>query len=120
MKSFEKSRRMIILTAFATAASFIVTPQSCLAADAGKLIPLEIKLPAAAFKGTPPNIQTNSYTEPYSEAPPAPLMVPADAKNLAPAAKLSTSSSYGGDKLAQLVDGDKEASAQSIVILKQG
>jgi hypothetical protein len=90
------------------------------AADAPKLIPLETKLPAAAFKGTPANVPTNSYTEPYSEAPPAALMIPADATNLAPAAKLTTSSTYNADKLNQLVDGDKEASEQSVVILKKG
>ncbi len=89
-------------------------------ADAAKMVPLETKLPAAAFKGTPANIPTNTYTEPYSEAPPPALMIPADATNLAPAAKLTTSSTYNADKLNQLVDGDKEASEQSVVILKKG
>jgi len=40
------------------------------------MVPLDVTLPGAAFKGTPTNIQTNSYTEPYSDAPPAPMMVP--------------------------------------------
>jgi hypothetical protein len=93
---------------------------SAKAADAGKMVPLDTKLPAAAFKGTPANIPTNTYTEPYSEAPPPALMIPEDAKNLAPAAKLTTSSTYNADKLSQLVDGDKEASEQSVVILKKG
>src|SRR5436190_21461831 len=93
--------------------------QAPIAAETSKLVPLEIKIPAAAFKGTPAQIATNTYTEPFSEAPPPPLMVPDDAKNLAPLAKLTTSSTYGADKLAQLVDGDKEASEQSVVLLKK-
>src|ERR1051326_8348010 len=92
-----------------------------LAADSDKRVPLEIKLPAAAFKGTPANIQTNSYTEPFSEAPPAPTMVPPGLTNLALAAKLTTSSpTVLGGSLAQIVDGDKEASEGSVILLKKG
>ena len=112
---FSKHRVSLTLLAFTTSFCF-----SLKAADAPKMVPLETKLPAAAFKGTPANIPTNTYTEPYSEAPPPAVMIPADAKNLAPAAKLTTSSSYNADKLNQLVDGDKEASEQSVVILKKG
>ena len=31
------------------------------------LVPLDLNLPQAAFKGTPQNIQTNTYTEPYPD-----------------------------------------------------
>src|SRR3954464_10898479 len=76
---------------------------ACMAA-ADQMVPLDVKLPGAAFKGTPTNVQTNSYTEPYSDAPPAPLMVPEGLKNLAPAAKLSTSSTnVSVDKLSKIV-----------------
>jgi len=85
------------------------------------MIALDVKLPAAAFKGTPANIQTNSYTEPYSEAPPAPLMVPAGLENLAKTAKLSCSSSnVMNGPIDKLIDGDKEASETSIVLLRKG
>ena len=81
-------------------------------------VPLDVKLPGAAFKGTPTNVQTNSYTEPYSDAPPAPLMVPEGLKNLAPAAKLSTSSTnVSVDKLSKIVDGDKEAADGSVAVV---
>ena len=62
------------------------------AAVAENMVPLEIKLPGASFKGTPKDIQPSSYTEPYRDAPSAPMMVPPGLKNLAPSAKLSTSS----------------------------
>ena len=91
---------------------------SVLAAD---MVPLDIKLPAAAFKGTPANIQTNSYTEPYSEAPPAPLMVPAGLENLAKTAKLTCSSSnVMNGPLDKLIDGDKEANESSVVLIRKG
>jgi hypothetical protein len=90
-----------------------------LAAD--KMVPLDIKLPGAAFKGTPTNIQTNSYTEPYSDAPPAPMMVPEGLINLAPSAKLSSSSTnVSSEKLSKIVDGDKEAAEPSVILLRKG
>ena len=42
--------------------------QNLRAAD-GDLVPLTLKLPAEAFKGTPKDIKTNSYTEPYPDKP---------------------------------------------------
>jgi len=89
---------------------------------AENMVPLDVKLPGASFKGTPPaNMPTNSYTEPYSDAPPAPLMVPPGLQNLAPKSKLTTSSSnVMNGPLEKLVDGDKEPSETSIVLLKKG
>src|SRR5947209_11503252 len=49
------------------------------------LVPLDLKLPSPAFKGTPKDIQLSSYVEPLSDKPRAPFMVPAGLKNLAPA-----------------------------------
>src|SRR5215471_12539740 len=54
-------------------------------------VPLEIKLPAPAFKGTPKDIQLSSYVEPLSDKPRPAMMVPPGLKNLAPTAKLSSS-----------------------------
>src|SRR5947209_7580818 len=42
----------------------------------GDLVPLAIKLPAPAFKGTPKDIQLSSYVEPLSDKPRPPMMVP--------------------------------------------
>jgi hypothetical protein len=91
----------------------------CMAEDK---VPLDVKLPGASFKGTPPaSLATNSYTEPYSEKPPAPLMVPAGLKNLAAKAKLSCSSSnVMNGPLDKLIDGDKEPSEGSVVVLRKG
>ena len=56
------------------------------------MVPLVLKLPAPAFKGTPKDIQTNSYTEPYDPSKPRPLMmVPPGLKNLAPGSKITSS-----------------------------
>ena len=91
-------------------------------AAGGELVPLVIKLPTPAFKGTPKDIQTNSYTEPYDPSKPrAPMMVPPDLKNLAPGSKMTCSDkNVATDILAKLTDGDKDASDQSIIFLRKG
>src|SRR3954466_14594637 len=106
------SLRTLLTIAALSSASFVF------AAD---MVPLDVKLPGAAFKGTPANIQTNSYTEPYSDAPPAAMMVPAGLENLAKNAKLTCSSSnVMNGPLDKLIDGDKEATETSIVLLRKG
>ena len=92
------------------------------ATPAGEMVPLVLKLPAPAFKGTPKDIQTNSYTEPYDPSKPRPLMmVPPGLKNLAPGSKLTSSDkNVAADSLAKLIDGDKDASDQSIIFLRKG
>jgi hypothetical protein len=91
------------------------------AQSAENLVPLNLKLPAPAFKGTPKDIQLSSYVEPLSDKPRAPMMVPAGLKNLAPGAKITCSDkNAAADALAKIVDGDKEASEQSIIYLRKG
>src|SRR5947199_5749175 len=88
---------------------------------AGGLVPLEIKLPAPAFKGTPKDIQLSDYVEPLSDKPRPPMMVPPGLKNLAPTAKITASDANATpETLAKIVDGDKEASDQSIIFLRKG
>jgi hypothetical protein len=95
--------------------------QSAFAADSGDKVPLMIKLPAPAFKGTPKDIQLSSYVEPLSDKPRAPMMVPAGLKNLAPGAKITCSDKNAtAEALAKVTDGDKEASEQSIIYLRKG
>src|SRR5256714_1277759 len=90
------------------------------AAD-GDLVPLTLKLPAEAFKGTPKDIKTNSYTEPYPDKPRPPMMVPSGLKNLAKDSKLSSSDKNATQEmLGKIVDGDKESSDQSIIFLRKG
>lgn len=91
------------------------------AADADGKVPLILQLPAPAFKGTPKDIQLSSYVEPLSDKPRPPMLVPPGLKNLAPEAKLSSSDKNAqSDTLAKIVDGDKEASDQSIIFLRKG
>lgn len=86
------------------------------------LEPLILKLPGAAFKGTPKNIETNTYTEPYDPDKIRPaLMVPHGLKNLARNAKATSSDKGISDSLLVKVnDGDKEPSEQSIIFLRKG
>jgi len=91
------------------------------AADAGDNVPLTLKLPAPAFKGTPKDMQVGPNVEPVSDKPRPPMMVPPGLKNIAPGSKITCSDkNVPADNLAKLTDGDKEASDQSIIFLRKG
>ena len=91
------------------------------AAASGDMVPLVLKLPDPAFKGTPKDIPLGPNIEPLSEKPRPPMMVPAGLKNIAPGSKLTSSDKNAtADTLAKLTDGDKEASEQSIIYLRKG
>jgi hypothetical protein len=78
------------------------------------MVPLEIKLPAPAFKGTPKDIQLSSYVEPLSDKPRPPMMVPPGLKNLASGAKVTSSDANATpETLAKITD-------QSIIFLRKG
>src|SRR5215470_6172098 len=98
--------------------------QVAIGADApagGDMVPLNLKLPAPAFKGTPKDIQLSAYVEPLSDKPRPPMMVPPGLKNLASGAKLTSSDANATpETLAKITDGDKEASDQSIIFLRKG
>jgi hypothetical protein len=88
---------------------------------AGGMVPLMLKLPAPAFKGTPKDIPLSSFVEPLSDKPRAPMMVPAGLSNLAKGNKMTCSDKNAtADALAKLTDGDKEASEESIIYLRKG
>jgi hypothetical protein len=90
------------------------------AASADK-VPLIIKLPAPAFKGTPRDLQVGPNVEPLSDKPRPPMMVPPGLVNLAPGSKITCSDkNVPADSLAKLTDGDKDASDQSIIFLRKG
>ncbi|SPE62456.1 Coagulation factor 5/8 type domain protein [Verrucomicrobia bacterium] len=85
------------------------------------LVPLQLKLPAPGFQGTPKDLVLSSFVEPPSDKPRAPMMVPPGLVNLAPGSKLTASDKNAtAEMLAKLTDGDKEASDQSIVFLRKG
>src|SRR5215510_6251492 len=72
---------------------------------AADLVPLDLKLPAPAFRGTPTEIQTNSYTEPYSDKLRPAFMVPPGLKNVASGAKLlSSDTNATPESLAKIMD----------------
>ena len=85
------------------------------------MVPLALKLPAPAFKGTPKDLQLGPNVEPLSDKPRPPMMVPPGLKNIAPGSKITCSDkNVTADNLAKLTDGDKEASDQSIIFLRKG
>ncbi len=88
---------------------------------AGDLVPLQIKLPAAAFLGTPSDSPGNSDVEKPSGKPRPPLMVPRGVSNVALGKSVTSSDTNQlAADLAKITDGDKEASEQSVVLLHRG
>src|SRR5882724_1959971 len=124
MKMFRnQSRRFSFVLALPIAVCFagFMLMQAAVAADDSSQVPLVIKLPAPAFKGTPKDIQLSAYVEPLSDKPRPPMMVPPGLKNIAPSAKITCSDKNAtADALAKITDGDKEASEQSIIYLRKG
>jgi len=105
---------------FAACAPAADPPQAQPAASDGT-VPLAIKLPAPAFKGTPKDQVIGPNVEPLSDKPRPAMMVPAGLKNVAPGSKITCSDkNVPADSLAKLTDGDKDASDQSIIFLRKG
>jgi hypothetical protein len=96
-------------------------PKDKPAAAAGAMVPLDLKLPQPAFKGTPKDQQFGPIVEPLSDKPRPAMMVPGGLQNVA-AGKAVTSSDKNtpADVLAKITDGDKEATDQSIIFLRKG
>jgi len=90
-------------------------------AASGQLVPLELKLPPPAFKGTPKDMQLSAIVEPLSDKPRPPFLVPPGLKNVAPGKKLTGSDKNATESvLEKITDGDKEPSDQSIIYLRKG
>jgi hypothetical protein len=110
----------------------LLLPQASRAADAPNdkpaasvagLVPLDLKLPPPAFKGTPKDLQVGPNVEPLSDKPRPPMMVPAGLKNLAREAQTKVTCSdknVTAENIAKITDGDKEASDQSIIFIHKG
>ncbi len=111
----------ICLAAMVSCSQAADPPKEKPAASSGDMVPLMLKLPPPAFKGTPKDLQLSSYVEPLSDKPRPPMMVPAGLKNVAPGKKLSSSDKNAtASVLEKINDGDKEASDQSIIFLRKG
>src|ERR1700679_3888655 len=59
--------------------------------NSAALVPLKLDLPAPVFAGTTKDAPQGVDMEPVPKNPPPPLSIPADVRNLAPAAKISSS-----------------------------
>ena len=117
--------RLLVLPAVTAMTAAFLTQNLCAAdatnAAAGDLAPLPIKLPAPAFKGTPKDVQVGPNVEPISDKPRPAMMAPAGVKNLAPGSKVTCSDkNVSSENLAKVIDGDKEASDQSIIFVHKG
>jgi hypothetical protein len=89
-------------------------------ADQSNWVPLKIKLPAPVFAGTPKEAPQGIVVESPNLRPPV-IMVPPNARNIAPLAKITSSDKNAtAASLAKITDGDKEADEDSIVELKKG
>jgi hypothetical protein len=124
MKTASCSSRVRLAWVLSVSVAFAAASASVRAADAaaaGGMVPLEIKLPTPGFKGTPAEIKTNAFTEPFPDKQPALPMVPAGLKNIAQGAKVTCSDKNAtSESIAKVTDGDKEASEQSVIYLRKG
>jgi hypothetical protein len=120
MKLFKDLLRGRLVVLLAGCFAFASVVAHCNAAEDG-LVPLTLKLPPPAFKGTPKDLQLSSYVEPLSDKPRPPMMVPPGLKNIAKGSKLTSSDKNAkASDLEKLIDGDKEASDQSIIFFRKG
>ena len=84
-------------------------------------VPLVLKLPAPAFKGTPKDLPEGTVVEPLSDKPRPAIMVPPGCVNLAAGLQPTTSDTNTAPaKLTKITDGDKEAYETSILLLRKG
>src|SRR5581483_361272 len=90
-------------------------------ADDAPLVPLNLKLPAPAFIGTPSDLPVASTVEKPTGKPRPPLMVPPGLANVALAKHVTSSSAnIASDDLQKITDGDKETRESSVVLLRKG
>ena len=96
-------------------------PKTDSTSNSSQLVPLDLKLPSPAFKGTPKDMQLGPNVEPLSDKPRPPFMVPPGLKNIGPGTKLTSSDKNAtATVLEKITDGDKEPSDQSIIFLRKG
>jgi hypothetical protein len=90
-------------------------------ANAEPLVPLEIKLPAEAFVGTPSEAPVDTTVEKPSGKPRPPLMVPRGVINVALHKPVTTSDTNQlAENLVKVTDGQKEAGEDNVLLLHRG
>jgi hypothetical protein len=88
------------------------------AAASSDLVPLDIKLPAPAYIGTPPNLKLGDRVEALSDKARPPFLAPKGCTNVAFKKKVTSSDkSPTLGNLELVTDGDKEATDESYVEL---
>ena len=103
---------------FSTGIALALIPTA--SGDQSDWAPLKLKLPAPVFAGTPKQAPAGVTVDPPSTKPPI-ILVPPDARNIAPKAKLTSSDKNATTALlARITDGDKEAQEDSVVLLRKG
>ncbi|MDB6109369.1 MAG: discoidin protein [Pedosphaera sp.] len=86
-----------------------------------ELVPLAPKLPPPMFVGTPKDAPEGSNVEAPSDKPRPPLMIPKGVGNVAPGKKLTSSDTNATpSNLAKIIDGNKEPSDTTTVLLRKG
>jgi hypothetical protein len=92
-----------------------------ISSSAEDLVPLQLKLPAPAFIGTPSDTPVPPNVEKPTGKPRPPLMVPPGLSNVALGKKVTTSATNTpADELVKITDGNKEATEPSIVLMHKG
>ncbi len=118
MRSTQSALRMALGTAMCAFAVVGLTSFGAVSSRAQDMIPLPIKLPKAAFAGTPSATAVNPNVEKPTGKPRPIPMVPKGTINLALHKKVTSSSTPFGGSLDLVTDGDKEARDDSSVELK--
>jgi hypothetical protein len=102
------------------ASAVLLAGFSASAAD-GDLAPLPLKLPNAAFKGTPENIEFTQYMEKPTGKPRPAFMAPKGVTNVAQGKKVTASDKSpmtGGPEL--VTDGEKTAMETTVMVMRRG
>ncbi len=85
------------------------------------LVPLNIKLPAPAFIGTPSDLPAGTTVEKPTGKPRPLLLVPPGVANLALGKPVTCgSTNVPQEALKKLTDGDKESRESSLTLLRKG
>ena len=85
---------------------------------AQKLVPLDIKLPAPAFIGTPSNKEVDPNVEPLSKTPRPPFLAPEGTVNVALHKKVTSSATnVTPEDLAKVTDGEVEPNENNVILL---
>jgi len=100
------------------AAGFVLASGCSQAED---LVPLDIKLPAAKWVGTPSNAKVDPAVEVPSDKPRPALLVPPEVVNVALHKIVTTGdTNKPAEELLKITDGQKESDEANVVLLRKG